>query len=90
MYPHKSCYNFCRSIYDNLTCSAIHELKEGLNVAEKEKRKLSHGPNSIDVPVKPYHAIFIEEVSCKCICLFYTCICMCTFVFVGSPSILCV
>ena len=30
---------------------------------EKERRKQCYGPNSIDVPVKPYYALFIEEVS---------------------------
>lgn len=52
-----------RGIHDDLTCLAIHELKHGLSMAEKERRMLCYGPNSIDVPVKPYYALFIDEVS---------------------------
>jgi len=58
--------SFCdgfRGIHNNLTCSAIHETSQGLSEAEKERRKQCYGLNSIDVPVKPYYALFIEEVS---------------------------
>ena len=61
IYIYSICIYF-RSIHDDLSCLAIHELKCGLNVAEVEKRKQYYGSNSIDVPVKPYHALFIEEV----------------------------
>lgn len=52
-----------RSIHDDLSSSEIHELQHGLSVAEKERRKQCYGLNSIDVPVKPYFALFIEEVN---------------------------
>ena len=60
---YNSIYDCFRGIHDDLSCLTIHELKHGLSVADAEKRKQYYGPNSIDVPVKPYHALFIEEVN---------------------------
>ena len=55
-------FRFFSGFEDNLTCSDIHGMSQGLTEEEKQKRIQSYGPNSIDVPVKPYHALFIEEV----------------------------
>lgn len=55
-------FGFFSGFEDNLTCSDIHGMSQGLTEEEKQKRIQSYGPNSIDVPVKPYHALFIEEV----------------------------
>ena len=58
------CFGFFISGFeDNLTCSDIHAMSQGLTEEEKQKRIQSYGPNSIEVPVKPYYALLVEEVS---------------------------
>ncbi|XP_068097680.1 polyamine-transporting ATPase 13A2 isoform X2 [Hyperolius riggenbachi] len=47
---------------DGLTCGEIHSLKSGLSQSERDNRKLIYGRNEIDVPVKSYGKLLIEEV----------------------------
>ncbi len=37
-------------------------MSNGLSVQEHSSRLLRYGSNDIDVPIKPYYALFIEEV----------------------------
>ncbi|KAL5492027.1 hypothetical protein EMCRGX_G017415 [Ephydatia muelleri] len=56
--------------YDcNISCNAVHQMiaggkgnNLGLSHSEHASKLLRYGPNSIDVPVKPYHLLFVEEV----------------------------
>ena len=45
-----------------VACSTIHNMSGGLTAAGHASRLLHYGPNDIDVPVKPYHTLFVDEV----------------------------
>lgn len=44
------------------SCSSLHDMRGGLGTWEQQDRLLHYGPNAIDVPVKPYHVLLVEEV----------------------------
>ncbi|XP_064384739.1 polyamine-transporting ATPase 13A3-like isoform X2 [Halichondria panicea] len=44
------------------SCSEIHDMHTGLSTRTHQERLLYQGPNSIDVPVKPYFVLLLEEV----------------------------
>ncbi|KAM3921896.1 polyamine-transporting ATPase 13A2 isoform 2-T2 [Leptodactylus fuscus] len=50
------------SLDEGLTCGEIHGNKSGLSQSDHNNRKLVYGPNEIDVPVKSYGHLLIEEV----------------------------
>ena len=64
-------------------CSTIHRMKEGLGTGEHQRLLLHYGKCAIDVPVKPYYALFVEEMLhpfyifqvCMSACM-YTCTCI--------------
>ena len=43
-------------------CNDLHDMKFGLQSHDHHCRLTRHGPNRIDVPVKPYYVLFVEEV----------------------------
>ncbi|XP_067826649.1 cation-transporting ATPase 13A2 isoform X2 [Heptranchias perlo] len=45
-----------------LTCGDIHRLQRGLSRHHQNAKRRVYGPNVIDVPVKSYFALLIEEV----------------------------
>ena len=45
-----------------MSCSEAYHHGSGLSRLEHERRLGMYGSNSIEVPVKPYHVLFIEEV----------------------------
>ncbi|XP_072011383.1 polyamine-transporting ATPase 13A2 isoform X2 [Engystomops pustulosus] len=47
---------------EGLTCAEVHGYKSGLSQADHNNRKLIYGPNDIDVPLKSYGQLLIEEV----------------------------
>jgi len=55
-------YLLLRAFDHGYSCAAIHDMNGGLATEEHEDRLLHYGPNSLDVPVKPYHVLFVEEV----------------------------
>lgn len=50
------------SLDEGLTCGEIHKSRSGLSHSDHNNRKLIYGPNQIDVPVKSYGQLLIEEV----------------------------
>ncbi|KAM4011812.1 LOW QUALITY PROTEIN: polyamine-transporting ATPase 13A2 [Anomaloglossus baeobatrachus] len=50
------------SLDDGLTCGEVHRYKTGLSQSDHENRKLIFGPNEIDVPIKSYGQLLIDEV----------------------------
>ncbi|XP_040278846.1 polyamine-transporting ATPase 13A2 isoform X1 [Bufo bufo] len=50
------------SLDEGLTCGEVHKFKSGLGQSEHNSRKLIYGNNEIDVPVKSYGYLLIEEV----------------------------
>jgi predicted P-type ATPase len=44
------------------TSSALHGMRGGLSLEQHSQRVCLYGENSIDVPVKPYHVLLVEEV----------------------------
>ena len=44
------------------SCTAIHGKRHGLNTNDHEISFVRYGKSVVDVPVKPYHVLFIEEV----------------------------
>ncbi|XP_063798171.1 LOW QUALITY PROTEIN: polyamine-transporting ATPase 13A2 [Pseudophryne corroboree] len=50
------------SLADGLVCGEIQKYKSGLSQTDHDNRKLIYGPNEIDVPVKSYGQLLIEEV----------------------------
>ncbi|XP_069805161.1 polyamine-transporting ATPase 13A2 isoform X2 [Dendropsophus ebraccatus] len=56
--------NFVRvsSLDEGLTCGEVHAYKSGLSQSDHNNRKLIYGPNEIDVPVKSYRQLLVEEV----------------------------
>lgn len=51
-----------RALDHGYSCAALHEMTRGLSVSEQESRLLYYGANTIDVPVRPYHVLLVEEV----------------------------
>ncbi len=51
-----------RALDHGYSCAALHDLACGLSTSEHEVRLLYQGVNTIDVPVKPYHVLLVEEV----------------------------
>lgn len=47
---------------EGLTCGEIRKFASGLNQTERDYRKLIYGQNEIDVPVKSYGQLLIEEI----------------------------
>lgn len=47
-----------------IQCVDLHNISHqgGLSTSQHQKRLTQYGPNSVDVPVKPYHVLLIEEV----------------------------
>ncbi|XP_073512248.1 polyamine-transporting ATPase 13A2 isoform X2 [Phyllobates terribilis] len=50
------------SLDEGLTCGEIHKCKAGLSQSDHDNRKLIYGPNEIDVPIKSYAQLLMEEV----------------------------
>ncbi|XP_056398088.1 polyamine-transporting ATPase 13A2 isoform X2 [Hyla sarda] len=50
------------SLDEGLTCGEVHTYKSGLNQSDHNNRKLIYGHNAIDVPVKSYGQLLVEEV----------------------------
>ncbi|XP_053546238.1 polyamine-transporting ATPase 13A2 isoform X2 [Bombina bombina] len=50
------------SLEDGLTCGDLHKLKSGLSQTDHNTRKQIYGPNEIDVPVKSYGMLLIDEI----------------------------
>lgn len=49
--------------YENgVACSSFHSMANGLSYTDHYERQQRYGSNDINVPVKPYHVLFIEEV----------------------------
>lgn len=55
-------YIVLRGLESSMTCSEAYRHGNGLSRLEHERRFGMYGSNSIEVPVKPYHSLFIEEV----------------------------
>uniref|UniRef100_A0A8D0GHI4 Cation-transporting ATPase n=1 Tax=Sphenodon punctatus TaxID=8508 RepID=A0A8D0GHI4_SPHPU len=55
---------FCKvSVLDeDLTCADIHLSQSGLSLQDHSIRKKAYGPNVIDVPVKSYLRLLVDEV----------------------------
>ncbi|KAL4658526.1 putative cation-transporting ATPase 13A2 isoform X1 [Arapaima gigas] len=55
---------FCQVsvLTENYTCSELHGLKGGLSHEQQSDRRKVYGPNLIDVPVKSYMQLLLEEV----------------------------
>ncbi|KAL5492024.1 hypothetical protein EMCRGX_G017412 [Ephydatia muelleri] len=51
-----------RGLDRGVKCDAVCGMEGGIQHDDHEDRLLQYGPNSIDVPVKPYHLLFVEEV----------------------------
>ncbi|CAH2318429.1 cation-transporting ATPase 13A2 isoform X2 [Pelobates cultripes] len=50
------------SLTDGLTCGDLHRFKSGLSIADHNSRKQLYGPNEINVQVKSYGILLIDEV----------------------------
>ncbi|XP_069598015.1 polyamine-transporting ATPase 13A2 isoform X3 [Ranitomeya imitator] len=50
------------SLDEGLTCGEVHKYKSGLSQSDRDNRKLIYGPNEIDVPVKSYGQLLVDEV----------------------------
>uniref|UniRef100_A0A668ABV8 ATPase cation transporting 13A2 n=1 Tax=Myripristis murdjan TaxID=586833 RepID=A0A668ABV8_9TELE len=55
---------FCRVsvLNEDWTCSDLHSFQNGLSPLEQSSRRHIYGPNLIDVPVKSYMRLLVEEV----------------------------
>ena len=53
---------FFRGYEKGLSCNDLHKMRGGLLSQDHQCRLTYHGLNNIDVPVKPYHVLFIEEI----------------------------
>ncbi|XP_064387649.1 polyamine-transporting ATPase 13A3-like isoform X2 [Halichondria panicea] len=51
-----------RGLDCNIPCSDIHGMRAGLSTRTHHQRLLRHGPNSINIPVKPYYLLLIQEI----------------------------
>ncbi|XP_007905146.1 cation-transporting ATPase 13A2 [Callorhinchus milii] len=56
--------NFCKvcDLDEQLTCADIYRQKTALSRHDQNKKRKVYGPNIIDVPVKPYFTLLVEEV----------------------------
>ncbi|KAM4651586.1 polyamine-transporting ATPase 13A2 isoform 2-T5 [Discoglossus pictus] len=50
------------SLDEGLTCGDLQRLRTGLSQTDRDTRKQIYGPNEIDVPVKSYGILLIDEV----------------------------
>ncbi|XP_039223537.1 polyamine-transporting ATPase 13A2 [Crotalus tigris] len=55
---------YCRAstLNEDWTCSDLHLSCRGLSVQEQSARKMIYGPNLIDVPVKSYFRLLMDEI----------------------------
>lgn len=58
----KGQYVLLRGYEKGQSCNDLHDMKCGLQSHDHHRRLTRHGPNKIDVPVKPYYVLFVEEV----------------------------
>ncbi|XP_041377878.1 probable cation-transporting ATPase 13A3 [Gigantopelta aegis] len=62
-WDHSRCtFNRIEDLSTNVKCVTIHDEYHGITEVEQKQKLLLHGPNSIDVEVKSYWRLFIEEV----------------------------
>ena len=58
-------YNFLffqRDLSVNTNCADLHENYHGLSIQQQTEKRVVYGPNTINVEVKSYGRLFIEEV----------------------------
>ncbi|KAL3862341.1 hypothetical protein ACJMK2_008316 [Sinanodonta woodiana] len=58
----KNNFHRLEDLSTNIKCVSLHENYHGLSAVEQSQRRVLHGENSIDVEVKSYWRLFIEEV----------------------------
>ncbi|KAL5499439.1 hypothetical protein EMCRGX_G010855 [Ephydatia muelleri] len=60
--PSEEVFTVLRGYDSGMTCEDMHGLAVGLSSSENAVKLHTYGPNSIEVPVKPYYVLFVEEV----------------------------
>ncbi|XP_051915684.1 cation-transporting ATPase 13A2 isoform X2 [Hippocampus zosterae] len=58
----KAAFCLVSVLNEDWTCNDLHGFKNGLSLLEQNLRRQVYGPNVIDVPVKSYFQLLIEEV----------------------------
>ena len=53
---------FQRDLSVNTNCADLHENYHGLSIQQQTEKRVVYGPNTINVEVKSYGRLFIEEV----------------------------
>ena len=60
--PERGRYVVLRGLELEHSCTDIHSKRHGLTTNEHDIASVQYGKCVIDVPVKPYHVLFVEEV----------------------------
>ena len=83
-----------RGLERDFSCQELHKMCHGLTTAQQKSRLARHGPNSMEVPVTPYHILLIEEVlhpffifEVHCVCATRDCNVSIMFAAVGKSGV---